>query len=317
MPKKLLSALALAGVALSLVACSSGGNESSDSDCKAAAPGASSAKVDVSGGAADPKVDFPSPLTAKTTERTVIDAGKGDVAVDGSSVTVNILGYNGTSGEAIKELSSQDAKLQLDENLIPGLVSAIKCSSPGARVAAVIPPADAFQDQGSEAIGVGPKDSIVLVIDVAEVAKPVKALEKADGKDQAAPEGFPTVELAENGAPTVTIPATDPPTELQIAALKKGDGTEVTDGDTVTVHYTGVVYGTGETFDSSWDGEPATFPTDGVIPGFSKALVGQKVGSQVIAVIPPAEGYGDQVPQGATFGPTDTLVFVVDILATQ
>ena len=90
-------------------------------------------------------------------------------------------------------------------------------------------------------------------------------------------------------------------------------------GDTVTVHYTGVVWATGKTFDSSWTrGTPASFATTGVIPGFGKALVGQKVGSQVIAVIPPADGYGAKVPPNQTdITPTSTLVFVVDILATS
>ena len=114
----------------------------------------------------------------------------------------------------------------------------------------------------------------------------------------------------------ITVPKTDPPAELEIAVLKQGDGAEVADGASVTVHYTGVIWGTGEVFDSSWPkGAPATFTTEGVIPGFGKALVGQKVGSQVLAVIPPAEGYGE-AGQGSIKG-TDTLVFVVDILATQ
>ncbi|MEO6309178.1 MAG: FKBP-type peptidyl-prolyl cis-trans isomerase, partial [Leifsonia sp.] len=47
-----------------------------------------------------------------------------------------------------------------------------------------------------------------------------------------------------------------------------------------------------------------------------KALVGQAVGSQVIAVIPPADGYGEAGVPNAGIGGTDTLVFVVDILGT-
>nr|BFF13674.1 hypothetical protein GCM10025699_49770 [Microbacterium flavescens] len=44
-------------------------------------------------------------------------------------------------------------------------------------------------------------------------------------------------------------------------------------------------------------------------------MVGQTVGSQTIVSIPPADGYGDNVPQGAAFTATDTLIFVIDILA--
>lgn len=48
--------------------------------------------------------------------------------------------------------------------------------------------------------------------------------------------------------------------------------------------------------------------------GFKKALEGQKVGSQVLAVIPPAEGYGAQAQSGIPAN--STLVFVIDILGT-
>ena len=58
------------------------------------------------------------------------------------------------------------------------------------------------------------------------------------------------------------------------------------------------------------------FSTDGVIAGFRNALVGQQVGSQVLVVIPPADGYGAQGQPSAGIGGTDTLVFVIDILDT-
>ncbi|KQO82674.1 hypothetical protein ASF17_06410 [Frigoribacterium sp. Leaf263] len=139
---------------------------------------------------------------------------------------------------------------------------------------------------------------------------------RATGEPQDPTPGFPTVELADDGAPTVTVPETDPPADLQVEVLKKGDGAVVQDGDTVTVQYEGVVWQTGETFDSSWQrGEPATFGTGQVITGFAEGMVGQTVGSQTIVSIPPADGYGDNVPQGAAFTATDTLVFVIDILA--
>ncbi len=101
--------------------------------------------------------------------------------------------------------------------------------------------------------------------------------------------------------------------------MVEGDGVEVAGGDVVVVHYHGVNWNTGEVFDSSWErGEPASFPTGGVIPGFRDGLIGQSVGSRVIIVIPAELGYG---PSGGTsdgsIGPTDTIVFVVDILGVQ
>jgi peptidylprolyl isomerase len=81
--------------------------------------------------------------------------------------------------------------------------------------------------------------------------------------------------------------------------------------------YTGVLWDSGEEFDSSWSrGEPAAFGigVEAVIPGWDSGLVGQRVGGRVLLVIPPDLGYGDEgsgeIPGGAT------LVFVVDIRDT-
>lgn len=323
MPKKFLTILAVAAVTLSLAACT-GTTESKTpaAACVPAKAGAGSAKITSKGdfGVA-PTVTFATPLTAKSTERTVLTAGKGRVAVDGSTVTVNYSAFNATTGDKIEATSyAKDgtAKFTLDEaQLLPGLLKTIKCATPGTRIASVIPPVDAFGTTGSESLGIGASDALVFVIDIDDVSAPVKVLTKANGADQPVVAGLPTVKLASNGSPTITIPAATAPTDLKIQDLKKGTGTTVKEGDNVTVQYTGVLWGTGAVFDSSWTkGKPAQFLTTQVVPGFGKALVGQKVGSQVLAVIPPAEGYG---PNGLTpnISGTDTLVFVVDILATQ
>ncbi|MBC7519092.1 MAG: FKBP-type peptidyl-prolyl cis-trans isomerase [Microbacteriaceae bacterium] len=331
MSKKFFATIALAGLALSLSACTGSADLKSVSDCKPTAAGASSAKIAATGKVGEaPTVKFPSPLTAKTTERTELIKGKGAVAAAGSTLTVNYTAFNGTTGKKIDSTSYKSdglASVKLDKSaLLPGLIKALTCSAVGARVAVVIPPEDGFGAAGSANLNVGATDALVFVLDVVTVkaavkespspSSSVKALAKADGASQPAPAGFPTVVLDDKGAPTITMPAGAAPAELQIADLKLGTGATVASGDTVTVHYTGAIYSTGSVFDSSWTrGEPASFATTGVIPGFGKALVGHKVGSQVIAVIPPAEGYGAQGSPPKISG-TDTLVFVVDILAT-
>lgn len=325
---KLLSTIALAGViALTLVGCSgtaSTNGTAASTACVGTKAGDNSAKIKVTGKfGADPTVTFTTPLTSKTTERTVVTKGSGTVARSGSAVTLNYAVYNATTGKQIDTTGFGSANAQpltLDEkSIIPGLYKAVACAPAGSRVDAVIPPVDAFGTAGSASLGISATDSIVFVIDVVTATKPIKALAKANGTSQPAPTGYPTVKLAKDGSPTITIPKTAPPTTLKIADLKKGTGATVKDGASVTVHYTGVVWETGKTFDSSWTrGTPATFTTSGVIPGFGKALVGQKVGSQVIAIIPPADGYAAAPPANQTdITATSTLVFVVDILATQ
>jgi peptidylprolyl isomerase len=86
----------------------------------------------------------------------------------------------------------------------------------------------------------------------------------------------------------------------------------------VVVQYTGVTWDDNRVFDSTWEqGTPATFVVDTgegseVVPGLSKAIIGQKVGSQVGVIVPPSEGYGDQEVQGIPAN--STLFFVIDIL---
>lgn len=125
---------------------------------------------------------------------------------------------------------------------------------------------------------------------------------------------------AESGAkPTVEIPDDDPPAELVVEDLEEGDGAEAKAGDQISVDYVGVLYETGEEFDSSYDaGQPFDFQLGGgqVIPGWDEGLEGMKVGGRRQLTIPPDLAYGRQ-GQPPTIGPDATLVFVVDLLSVN
>lgn len=125
--------------------------------------------------------------------------------------------------------------------------------------------------------------------------------------------GAVTAIFQPNGAPAITV-ATDatPATELGVADITVGTGATAQAGDTLTVDYCGVGLGTKAVFDSSWSrGEPATFPLDGLIPGWQEGLPGMQVGGQRLLVIPSDLGYGDQGTQGIP--PGETLVFVIQL----
>lgn len=107
-----------------------------------------------------------------------------------------------------------------------------------------------------------------------------------------------------------------PPTELVLKVLKEGTGAIVKSGDAVTVDYQGTNWTSNTVFDQSYGRAPATFTTGGVVPGFGAALVGQKVGAQVVVGIPPEFGYGTAGQSSAGIAGTDTLVFIVEIKAT-
>ncbi len=321
--RKAFALIATAGLMVAgLTACSIPGFNTAD--CKSPiTDGAASKLVKVSGdfGAA-PQVDFPTPLKTKTTERSEIIAGKGAGVVTGQKVKIDLSVYNGTSGETIEESEydgSTLASFVLNEKTLKGLTDGLTCTQVGSRVAVAVSPADAFGPQGgNQDIGVAKNDTLVFVLDVVKAYLP-----RANGTNQAVANGLPSVVLAENGTPGITVPSAEAPTKLEVGVLKKGAGKKVKEGDPVTVHYTGVLWDTKKVFDSSWEsGEPADFvaadgsTTDGgVVPGFANALIGQRVGSQIIAVIPPDQGYGDQGSEKIPAG--STLIFVVDILGVN
>lgn len=116
-------------------------------------------------------------------------------------------------------------------------------------------------------------------------------------------------------APLITITQPFAVTETQVHTLHAGDGPVVAPTATVTVCYMGVDGRDGKVFDSAYErGTPAQFPLDGVVPGFYKAIAGQKVGSTVGVAMSPADGYPDGMPQvGIQKG--DSLVFAIKILS--
>lgn len=320
------TATALVFVALvgaSLTACST-----NDGGCAATPSGSVSDSVNVTGAVgAEPTVEFSTPLVVEATQRTVEirSETRDDVVDTGDEVSFSFVLYNGNTGALLTSTFGDEggpATLVADEaQILPGLVRTLLCSAPGDRVTGVIPAAEAFQANGSPDLGVAAGESIVFVADIISVTTPVAPTPvptRASGEPQPAVDGLPTVTLADDGAPTITIPSAAPPAELQIAVLQKADGAIVADGDSVTVQYVGVNWNTGVVFDQSWGRGAATFATNQVVSGFGQALVGQSVGSQVLVVIPPELGYG---PAGgnpnAGIGESDTIVFVIDILATS
>lgn len=130
-------------------------------------------------------------------------------------------------------------------------------------------------------------------------------------------EGMPSI-IEEDGIVTLDFEGATEPDELQVSIVEEGDGDAVTREDMVFVNYAGMVWGSDETFDSSFErGEPTTFPLSGVVQGWRDGLAGQKVGSRVIISVPAELGYGPNGGQPtAGIGPDDTIVFVVDIIGS-
>lgn len=103
------------------------------------------------------------------------------------------------------------------------------------------------------------------------------------------------------------------PSGLQYEVITMGTGPKPTAESTVKVHYTGTLID-GTQFDSSVErGEPATFPVNGVIPGWTEALQLMPVGSKFKLYIPEAIAYGAN-GAGQVIKPYSTLIFEVELL---
>lgn len=300
--------------ALTLTSCASGGGSESAQDCAPAGDASKALAVDGDFGG-DVTLSSETPAVVTGLERSVLIDGDGETIPEGASAVANFTVFNGKTGEVIAPGASTTITNDA-EVVAPWAAEAIACSSVGDRVATVVPVSDVLGEGGGATYELEDTDSLIAVFDFTEIMPT-----RAEGTAVEAPEDFPSVELAEDGAPTITIPeGAEPPAETDFATLIEGKGAEVGETDTVTLQYTGALWSNGEVFDSSWaNGAPISNAANGFVAGFTKAIVGQKVGSQIIAVIPAKDGYGDQTAErlssaGAT--EDDVMVFVIDILAT-
>src|ERR1700712_4875192 len=121
----------------------------------------------------------------------------------------------------------------------------------------------------------------------------------------------------DSAAPVVKVTAPFGVTATEVHTLVAGDGPIVAPTATVSVCYMGVNGRDGSVFDSSYErGTPADFPLGGVVPGFQKAIAGQKVGSTVAVAMVPADGYPEGQPS-AGIQKGDSLIFAIKILSAS
>jgi hypothetical protein len=274
--------------------------------------------VSVSGevGTAPTSVSVRAPFRAEETTTATLDRGDGpEIVTETQAALVDVTVLSGQTGESVVSTRYADDIAQVPSlgvlaQTFPGLPAALQCATEGSRIAVGLAPGD-IAEAALPGLGLEDGDSAVLVVDVRKVYLP-----RADGADQyTESHGLPTVVRAPDGRPGVIVPDAQAPGDLVVQTIKRGDGPEVTGDAPVRVHYTGVLWDTREVFDTTWDAEPASLTLDGVVPGFAEALRGQTVGSQVLAVIPPDQGYGDQAQGAIPAG--STLVFVIDILGVD
>lgn len=186
--------------------------------------------------------------------------------------------------------------------------------TPGTRLELTLP-YKAVGDQVAQALKLGAADDLVLSVDLVNAFGKNAAVQ---GSQKTLDKSLPQVTPGAPGQPpAVRIPSGKAPSTLRSETLIEGTGKAVAKNQTLIAQYEGVLWRDGKVFDSSWKhGAPAGFPIGAgqVIPGWDKTLVGKKVGSRVLLIVPPKEGYGTTGSPQAGIKGTDTLVFVVDIL---
>lgn len=305
-PEPALAALTAATV-LALTACSLDGEGTSASASPSG--GVRAITVEQSETLA-PDILFDPTLDYSEEETEVLWAGEGDPLVAGQPLLLDIYGESLVDGTVIINTfdGSPTSFLLAPEIIGEEMYDALLDVSTGARVLLVTPPGE----------GVAESEPIAMVVDVLPTRPVGEAVDRVPG--------MPTVSLAKDGEPTVTIPdSLEPPADLQVATLVRGSGPQITASSQVLANYSivyfedspadeeeglevGDQWEAGDVFDSSWPAqrEPLLVAMDEVsaVPGLQQGLLDQTQGSQVMMVVPPTLGY-------PAIG---TMVFVVDIL---
>jgi peptidylprolyl isomerase len=263
----------------------------------------------------EPKVEWSSELSVTKVTSEVVIAGDGDEVAAGDNVLAQVWVGNGTSkAVAYSSFAEKPQVINVGESTIPALADAIEGATVGSRLLIAAPPKDAFGDQGNPQMGLGNKDTVVFIVDV--VGELASGPQGGDRKPaQWAPEVVVSDELP-TGLNFANAP--EPVGKLLRTTLIAGEGDPVAKGDHLYVNYLGQVTSADAPFDESYSrGAPFDFVIGegSVVAGWDEGLIGVNVGSRVILQIPPDKGYGEAGQPDVGIKGTDTMYFIVDVLA--
>ncbi|BDZ50543.1 peptidylprolyl isomerase [Frondihabitans sucicola] len=306
--RKLPALIVVAGLLATLTACSTSAAPGS-AGCTTPASGDASSVVTATGAfGSKPTVKIPTPVNTKHTEVSTLIQGHGQILTDGTPSLIKYTIYSGKTGKEVSSSSYSKPTTPITVGATKGgpLVDALECSQVGSRLAVAVKASELTTSTSGTAAKPNGKSgpAYIAVIDVVKAFLP-----KADGALQAGVNNMPAVVTAANGAPGISIPDTAAPKAEKVQVVRKGSGATLTAKDTAIVQFTAVDWASAPTVQgSTWtDGDAATtvaLSSKTLPSSIKKALVGQKVGSQVMVVVPPT----------ASSGSATTYVYVFDVL---
>ena len=199
-------------------------------------------------GTTAPVLKFAKPLNVKQSTHKVISEGAGDQLTQGQLATVNFVEVDTRTGKVVRSsYGATPQTVQLDPaSGVPPLIEGLLATKVGGQVLVALAPKDYAKKLQGAVKGVKATDTLLFLMSPTKVTAA-----RATGTAVPPVDGLPTVTLDAAGKPTVAVPSAVPAsTSLVVQPLIKGDGPVVTAGQSVLVHYTGVVYATGKQFDS-------------------------------------------------------------------
>jgi peptidylprolyl isomerase len=308
----------LACCALVLTSCGD------DSDAEEPFPGAGKTAdrldaVTISGDVGTaPEVTWKSAMDAGKIETETLTEGDGEPLKGQDDVLAHLWIGNGFSQkEVFSTYTDQRAELLTVNNQLPEFLAGIRDAKLGSRLAVTASAEEAFGPAGNSQLGIGNKDTVLVVIDLVS-----KVLDKPEGERSPYPDWMPIPKFKKGTVTGFDFEGVPEPTDdLRRVQLIKGTGPRVKKGQTIAVRYLGQAFGEDKPFDENFgdsgQGAPTTFGigTGQVIKGWDQGLEGVPVGSRVVLSIPPELGYGAEGSPDSGIPKNATLVFIIDILA--
>jgi len=301
-----LAVLSLTAVAL--VGCASSSDPAASCPRTTDAGSSTMNLISVTGGSsAQPNVEVRTPLHTTTTQFKDVAKGTGDVPItsDSQMVVLDVALVSATTGKTLvtTPYDGDESRVYPVSQWVqsfPGFKDALHCATAGTRAAVAIAPGG-VPEASLASLGMTKGDSLVAVLDVRKVY-----LAAANGSP-VYNDGFgmPAVVRAPGGRPGVIVPDSPAPKTFQTEVLKRGDGAKVSAQHPVLLQYTIVNWTDKSVADTTWDTQAQFVTLSTKSKGFQRAVEGQTVGSQILAVIPPADGDS---------GAKDTQIAVIDIL---